>query len=586
MKKLSLFFAIILTIITLIAQVPQSFKYQAVVRDNSGAILPNQTVGIRISIHDNTAFGPIVYQEIHTATTNQFGLVSLEIGTSVPTVGTFKGIDWSHNSKFIETEIDITGGTSYLTIGTTELLSVPYALYSESTGDTSTWKKSGTNLYYDKGNVGIGIANPNYELEVADTNPNGFPDIGLSAKDADGALAVYPSTLAAPFEHFADRLSLFSGIFTASGIDLRADGFSSDIRFYTGGPFEVNERMRIQSDGNTGIGITSPETILHCNTDTIFDPGNYGDRRKGCLHLSMADVIPSVYYYYSCGPAISFSGIGTSRRRAAIASIQTQVNSNQVGLAFYTHPGTAASNDEVVQQMIIKHDGKVGIGTNYPTSRFDVKQNGPDQIAKFSNLGEFAFMGYAAWGVYGDGTIGIKGQGDEYGVYGQLNPLGSGYGVYFEDGLAGSGTKSVIVKTDNGPTTLYCQESPENWFEDFGDAAIKNGIANVSVAKDFLQTVTINKKYPLKVFITPNDNIGTWWVKKEGTAFILYAPDAKDGATFDYRVVAKRKGYEELRLEIFEGAYTDMFLYPDIESVPDEYKEKWRTENEKRIKPE
>ncbi|MCD4744709.1 MAG: hypothetical protein K8R58_00240 [Bacteroidales bacterium] len=137
MKNLFTLSLLLLTITTSVfCQAPQAFKYQAVVRDNAGEILQNQAVGIRISIHNFIASGFIVYQETFADTTNQFGLVNLQIGTGTPTIGTFTGIDWGSYSKFLETEIDPTGGSNYVSMGTSKLLSVPYALYSENTANT------------------------------------------------------------------------------------------------------------------------------------------------------------------------------------------------------------------------------------------------------------------------------------------------------------------------------------------------------------------------------------------------------------------------------------------------------------------
>ncbi|MCD4744995.1 MAG: hypothetical protein K8R58_01710 [Bacteroidales bacterium] len=169
MKKLifTLIFGVLI-VLTAIAQPPQAFKYQAVVRDNTGEIISNQLVGVRISIHDATAGGTIVYQETFSETTNQFGLVNLKIGNGTPTIGTFNGIDWSSNSKFLEIEIDPAGGTSYSYIGTSQLLSVPYALHSQSSDDV-VWEESGGNVYYNAGNVGIGTSTP---LEKLDLNGN------------------------------------------------------------------------------------------------------------------------------------------------------------------------------------------------------------------------------------------------------------------------------------------------------------------------------------------------------------------------------------------------------------------------------
>ncbi|RLD57762.1 MAG: hypothetical protein DRJ05_09165, partial [Bacteroidetes bacterium] len=152
--------------VSIYSQPPQAFKYQAVVRDNAGEILQNQAVGIRMSIHDQTAAGTIVYQETFTETTNDFGPVNLQIGNGTPTIGTFSTIDWGSNPKFLETEIDPTGGSNFVSMGTSELLSVPYALYSATSGGASAWAKNGDTLYYVTGNVGIGTSSPQGEFHV------------------------------------------------------------------------------------------------------------------------------------------------------------------------------------------------------------------------------------------------------------------------------------------------------------------------------------------------------------------------------------------------------------------------------------
>jgi len=112
------------------AQNPGAFKYQTVVRDVTGTILSNQSVGFRFSILDGSATGPVVYQETFTGTTNQFGLCSFEIGRGTVTSGTFPGINWGNGAKFLATELDAAGGSSYSVMGTAELLAVPYALYA------------------------------------------------------------------------------------------------------------------------------------------------------------------------------------------------------------------------------------------------------------------------------------------------------------------------------------------------------------------------------------------------------------------------------------------------------------------------
>jgi plastocyanin len=112
------------------AQAPNKMSYQAVIRDNSNALVTNQIVGMQISILQGTATGTAVYVETQTPTTNANGLVSLQIGTGTVVTGTFACIDWAAGPYYVKTETDLTGGTNYTIISSNELLSVPYALFS------------------------------------------------------------------------------------------------------------------------------------------------------------------------------------------------------------------------------------------------------------------------------------------------------------------------------------------------------------------------------------------------------------------------------------------------------------------------
>ncbi len=138
-KNLFFLFLIFITGITTFAQTPQSFKYQAVIRDVNGAVLQNQSVGLQISILQGSNAGPSVYSETWTKTTNEFGLISLNIGEGA-TSDNLSAVSWKADNYWVKVELDETGGTNYTEMGTSKLLSVPYALYSkspwESTGDT------------------------------------------------------------------------------------------------------------------------------------------------------------------------------------------------------------------------------------------------------------------------------------------------------------------------------------------------------------------------------------------------------------------------------------------------------------------
>jgi uncharacterized protein (TIGR02145 family) len=135
MKRLFTLLMVFVFTIGAFSQAPEKMSYQAVVRNASGELIKSSSVGIQISILQGSETGTAVYVETQTKTTNSNGLVTLEIGSGAPVTGTFAGIDWSFGSYFIKTETDPIGGTGYTITGTSQLLSVPYALYAETAGN-------------------------------------------------------------------------------------------------------------------------------------------------------------------------------------------------------------------------------------------------------------------------------------------------------------------------------------------------------------------------------------------------------------------------------------------------------------------
>jgi hypothetical protein len=128
-------FTVLLAVVftaTLWSQAPQSFSYQAVVRNANNELVANKQVGMKISLLQTSESGTAVYVETHTPTTNANGLVSIAIGggTKDPSSAAFTSVDWANGPYFVKTETDPAGGTSYSLTTTSQLLSVPYALYA------------------------------------------------------------------------------------------------------------------------------------------------------------------------------------------------------------------------------------------------------------------------------------------------------------------------------------------------------------------------------------------------------------------------------------------------------------------------
>ena len=132
MKILCAFLTAILITVGAMAQVPEKMSYQAVVRDAGNELLTSQTIGMQISILQGSTTGSAVYVETHSPTTNDNGLVSLEIGSGTIVSGEFNVINWSNGPYFIKTETDPTGGTNYSISGTSQLMSVPYAFHAHT----------------------------------------------------------------------------------------------------------------------------------------------------------------------------------------------------------------------------------------------------------------------------------------------------------------------------------------------------------------------------------------------------------------------------------------------------------------------
>ena len=111
----------------LLAQVPQHFNYQAIVRGNAGVVIAAKPIGMRFSIHDGSATGSVQYSETQLTTTNAYGLVNLQVGAGTVVAGSFTAITWSAGNKFLQIEVDTTGSANYVNLTTVELIAVPYA---------------------------------------------------------------------------------------------------------------------------------------------------------------------------------------------------------------------------------------------------------------------------------------------------------------------------------------------------------------------------------------------------------------------------------------------------------------------------
>jgi hypothetical protein len=201
--------------------------------------------------------------------------------------------------------------------------------------------------------------------------------------------------------------------------------------------------------------------------------------------------------------------------------------------------------------------GVYGVTTSASTSAAGVSGHSDSYADAVLGINT-ANNGWAVHGVASSSNgIGVIGEtnGSGMGVYG-INYDPSGYGVFsggnlFVNGNSTvTGAKSAIVPTSQGDRKFYSQESPEVWFEDFGEGQLAGGTVHIDLAPLFLETVTIDDQHPMKVFIQLNDDCNGVYVQRQATGFqVMELSNGNSSAHFSYRVVAKRKGFADTRLE-------------------------------------
>jgi hypothetical protein len=213
---------------------PESFKYQSIVRDASGSMLQNQSVNFQFTLIQGSVSGNTVYQEVFPVSTNSYGLVNLDIGTGSSVSGSFSSIDWSQGPYFIQTGLDITGGTNYSIMSTNELMSVPYALYAKTSGGGPP-----------------GPAGPQ--------GAQGNPGIqGITGQDGNSGI-VQQTVL-----NVGNSTCVNGGLLIESGLDLNNDGVLSSTEITSTG-YVCNGDDALDNQNLTGATLSG--TILQIDID-------------------------------------------------------------------------------------------------------------------------------------------------------------------------------------------------------------------------------------------------------------------------------------------------------------------------------
>lgn len=390
------------------AQSPQGINYQAVARDAAGAELVNQPIGVQVTIHQSTASGTIVFSEIHSVSTNPFGLFTLVIGGTDTT--NFAGINWASGPYFLEILIDPSGGTSnFISMGATQFLSVPYALYAKVSGNGPQGlpgpqgpqgNTGPQGLQGPQGNTGpqgpqglTGASGPQGaqgpqgiqgdpgpqgpQGNVGPQGPAGPQGLQGNAGPAgpQGIQGATGPQGPAGTPGSTDAWSRIGNAGTNSASNFLGTTDNQDLVIKTNN----TERFRLLSSGSLGIGTSAPlsKFSVHglSSKANIYSFNSTG--KGGSLDLGLArglETAPAAIQAGDILGSLVFTGFNGSAfaSGAAIESRSTQIfssNGNGTTLEFKTTRDDSTSSET---RMYIDNIGRVGIG-KIPVQTLDVK---------------------------------------------------------------------------------------------------------------------------------------------------------------------------------------------------------------------
>ncbi len=442
MKKTLILFGAcsLLTLGTSYAQAPARFNYQGIVRDASGNAMTNQAVRLRISIVENTATGTVAYSETQTATTNGFGLYNLAIGNGTPITGTLGNVNWASGPKFIHVEIDAAGSTNYVDLGTSQLLSVPYALSapapmltltgnSLSAGGNSitlpappppTLTLTGNALSAGGNSVTLPAATPPTLTLTGNTLSAGGNSVTLPSTSAP-VLTLTGNSLSAG----ANSVTLPAPTLTLSGNSLSAGGNSVTLPAAT--PPTLTLTGNVLSAGGNSV------TLPSGGGGTINGTANYVPKFTSATAIGNSSILET-----SAGKV----GIGTTTPAAAKVEIAT---TDTMALRVTGNSASGASDGLIS----VKYTGTstAGVGP------MGITATALPSATTASGIGVMATAGLL--GVYGVGQANVT-TGNVYGVRGEAYSDGAAVAVYGSaDGYTTTvgGTKYGVVGFGEGGTT-------------------------------------------------------------------------------------------------------------------------------------
>lgn len=563
-----------------LAEVPRMINYQGIIVDhNTGEPLPGEHT-VLFRIYDSASGGTMLWSEEQQVTADEMGVFSAIVGSE-------SEIDLAFDSPcWLEVEVD----TEILS-PRRQMVSVPYAFRSAEADDADSLGGVHSGDYIVEG-------------EAAAITSDMIADGPGSGLDADMFDGLDSDAFADSGHNHDDRYYLQEELNTPGGLNnagnpvdwtkLKSvpadfadgtdnvgpgDGHSLDAS--DGSPVDA---VYVNPGGNVGIGTTSPDAgrlQVESSGDAVYAKSAsgtgvfavagsaVGGEADGAV-VATSNTVTAVQAYSSNGAGV----FGQSSRPTvpAVHGDHTGDGPGLYGTCSGAYPCILGSRDDDGTTIAgYTHDGIALFGHADSTAGMPV-------VALQTGYSTGDIDGYYRPGGYFGGRNGVIGLTKEtfgYGVLGIADHQFAWSGVFQSDvgngvlvsvpgnrtGLSVTGgSKSALVATNDGARSLYCEEASEVWFADYGFGRLEGGLAVIAIDPVFAQTVNLAEPY--HVFLQAYGDADLYIASRNTESFQVRLREGDPTVEFSYRLVAKRRGFEEKRLERAPWADNDANLFP------------------------